>query len=443
MQFKSTLQSSSPSLAMPLVSFKDAVLQCLPPEGGLYVPSSVLDMRQFFLYMDASTTYPELVETLTPVLLQGDLNPVSAALLAQSAFNFEPELVQLDERFSLLKLYNGPTGLFKDFGTGFLAAAMEEFLKNNEHSMVLSAVRDATGISIARAFAGRQNITCCLLYPSGPIHGLDLSTFVPNGGNILPIQIRGTFDDCQRLTTESIYDTPFAERYHITTANARNPGRLLPQSFYYIYAFLKLKKQLLGNLIFSVPSGNFGNLIAGLYAWKFGLPAGGFIAAMNANNSVGDFIQGKPFKPKLPIATISPGLDVAVPSNYARLSSFYAEAPAVMRNMVFPASIDDKTTVATIGQVWKKYGVLLDPHAAVAFAAAERLIEAHGLSSSEAHIVVLATGHPAIEGGLIREITGQTIKMPEHLIALRKRTDPIAIIDPQLESLESAIASCV
>ncbi|MDR2418287.1 MAG: threonine synthase [Treponema sp.] len=443
MQFKSTVPSSSPDSAAPLVSFKDAVLQCLPPEGGLYVPSEVMDMRQFFLYMDASTTYPELVETLTPVLLQGDLNPVSATLLAQSAFSFEPELVQLDERFSLLKLYNGPTGLFKDFGTGFLAAAMEEFLKNNGHSMILSAVRDDTGVSIARAFARRLNIVCCLLYPSGPIRGLDLSTFLPNGGNILPIQIRGTFDDCQRLITECIYDTSFAERYHITTANARNPGRLLPQSFYYIYAFLKLKKQLPGGLIFSVPSGNFGNLIAGLYAWKFGLPVGGFIAAMNANNSVGDFIQGKPFKPKQPVATISPGLDVAVPSNYERLSSFYAEAPAVMRNMVFPASIDDKTTVDTIGKVWKKYGVLLDPHAAVGFAAAERMIEERNLSSCEAHIVVLATGHPAIESGLIKEITGQTIKMPEHLLALRKRTDSIAIIDPRLEALESAIASCV
>jgi threonine synthase len=443
MQFKSTLPCSSSGLAVPLVPFRDAVLQCLPPEGGLYVPSSVMDMRQFFLYMDADTTYTELVETLTPALLQGDLNPVSATLLAQSAFNFEPELTQLDEHFSLLKLYNGPTGLFKDFSTGFLAAVMEEFLKNNGQSMVLSAVRDDTGVSIARAFAGRQNIICCLLYPSGPIRGLELSTFVPNGGNILPIQIRGTFDDCQRLITECIYDASFAGRYRITTANAHNAGRLLPQSFYYIYAFLKLKKQLSGGLIFSVPSGNFGNLIAGLYAWKFGLPVRGFVAAMNANNSVGDFIRGKPFKPKPPIATISPGLDVAVPSNYERLSSFYAEAPAVMRNMVFPASIDDKATIDAIGKVWKKYGVLLDPHTAVGFAAAERLLEAGGLSSSEAHIVVLGTGHPAIESGLIKEITGQSIKMPERLIALRKRTDPIAIIDPQLYALESAIASCI
>jgi threonine synthase len=191
-----------------------------------------MDMRQFLLYMDANTTYPELVETLTPALLQGDLNPVSATLLAQSAFSFEPELVHLDEHFSLLNLYNGPTGLFKDFGTGFLAAVMEEFLKNEGRSMVLSAARGDTGVSIARAFAGRQNIICCLLYPSGPIRGLDPSMFVPNGGNIIPIQIRGTFDDCQRLITETIYDTSFAERYHITNANARNPGRLLPQSFY-------------------------------------------------------------------------------------------------------------------------------------------------------------------------------------------------------------------
>jgi threonine synthase len=436
MNFKSTKSNGR------LVSFKEAILQCLPPEGGLYVPANMIDMRQFFLYMDADTTYPELVETITPALLQGELNPLSAMTVAQSAFNFEPELTRLDERFSILNLHNGPTGVFKDFGTGFLAAVMEEMLKNSGRSMALSAARGDTGVSIARAFAGRQNINCCLLYPSGPIRGLDPATFVPNGGNIIPIQIRGTFDDCQRLITETIYDKPFAERYQITTANARNPGRLLPQSFYYLYAFIQLKRQLRGDLLFSVPCGNGGNFIAGLYSWKFGMPVNGFIAAMNTNNALGDFIQGKPFSPKPAVATISPGLDVSAPSNFERLASFYEEAPAVMRHMVFPAAIDERTTIDTIRQVWKRYGVIIDPHTAVAFAAAESLLESRDFADSDTHIVALATGHPALEAELISEITGQSIKIPENLKALRKQSDPIAIIDPQLYALEGAIASC-
>jgi threonine synthase len=435
MQFRST-QSNS-----PLVSFKDAILRCLPYEGGLYVPAVVTDMRQFFLYMDTSTAYPELVSTVAPILLQGELNPFSASRVVESAFDFEPELHHLDDRFSILNLYNGPTGVFKDFGIALLASVMEELLKNNGRSMVLSAARGDTGISIANAFTGRNNIICCLLYPSGPIRGLDPSTFVPKGGNIIPIQVRGTFDDCQRLIREALNDRVFAERYGLTTANSVNPGRLLPQAFYYLYAFIKVKKYLQGDLLFSVPCGNFGNLISGLYAWKFGMPVKGFIAAMNANNAFGDFFKGKEFKPQHPIATISPALDVSVPSNYERLLSFYQEAPAVMRNMVFPASIDDQLTIETMDHIWKQYGILLDPSGAVAFAAAERILASHNFEGNT-HIVVLATGHPAKDAQLVSKATGQTVQMPLHLAMLRKKADPLAIIDPYLDALEGAIASC-
>ncbi|MDR3341477.1 MAG: threonine synthase [Treponema sp.] len=433
MQFRSTQSNKS------LVSFKDAVLHCLPPEGGLYVPASMMDMRQLFLYMDSNTAYPELVATVAPVLLQGELNPFSASRVAESAFNFEPELKQLDERFSILNLYNGPTGIFKDFGIAFLAAVMEELLKNSGRTMVLSASRTDTGVSMARAFYRRQHITSVMLYPSGPIRGIDPATFASNGGNIIPIQIKGTFDDCQRLVMETINDRPFAERYSITTANAINVGRLLPQVFYYLFAFVKIKKYLKGDLLFSVPSGNFGNLIAGLYAWKFGMPVNGFIAAMNANNAIGDFILGKEFKPRPLIATNSPALDVSLPSNYERLVSFYEEAPAVMRNMMFPAAIDDKITEEAMERVWKKYGILLDPHSGVAFAAAERFSASPAFSG---HLVILATRHPAKEAELVVKTTGQCIDIPERLKSLRKKTDPIAIIEPQLAALEGAIASC-
>jgi threonine synthase len=435
MQFRST-QSND-----PLVSFKDAVLRCLPQDGGLYVPASVPDMRQFFLYMDANTSYPELVAAIAPVLLQGELNPFSASRVAGSAFDFEPELKQLDENFSLLNLYNGPTGVFKDFGIAFLAAVMEELLKNNGRAMILSAARGDTGVSIAHAFYRRHNITSVLLYPSGPIRGLDPETFVTHGGNIIPIQVRGTFDDCQRLITEAVMDQPFAERYGITSANAINPGRLLPQAFYYLYAFIKIKKHIKGDLIFSVPSGNFGNLIAGLYAWKFGLPVNGFIAAMNANNAFGDFIQGKKFVPHPLINTNSPALDVSFPSNYERLVAFYQEAPAVMRNMVYPAAISDETTLSAMERAWKRYRTLLDPHGAVAFAAAEQLAESKNFSG-QVHVVTLVTGHPAKEAPLLAESTGQIVNIPEKLLRLGKKTDPIALIEPQLDALEGAIASC-
>ncbi|MCL2879106.1 MAG: pyridoxal-phosphate dependent enzyme, partial [Treponema sp.] len=314
----------------------------------------------------------------------------------------------------------------------------EEMTKNSGQTLVLSASQGDAGVSMAHAFHGRKGIFSVLLYPSGPIYGLDPACFVTNGGNIIPIQVQGGFDDCQRLITEVIHDRDFSSRYRITSGNAINAGRLLPQAFYYLYAFVKIKKALTRDLIFSVPSGNFGNLIAGLYAWKFGMPVSGFIAAMNINNAFGDFIEGKPFAPRPVIDTVSPALDVSVPANFERFASFYEEAPAVMRNLVYPASINDVRTLQAIAHAWEKYGVLIDPHCAVALAAAEQVAASRNLKD-QVHTVVLATGHPAKEAEIIYRVTGEKIKMPANLQMLRKKTEPVAVIKPQLDAFEKAI----
>ncbi|MCL2191320.1 MAG: threonine synthase, partial [Treponema sp.] len=310
---------STGSAAEPAVSFRDAVLRCLPSDGGLYVPDRAMDLRQFFLYMDEETGFLDLVATLTPSLLESDLDPLSASRVAESAFDFEPELIRLDDDFSLLNLYNGPTGFFNDFGIAFLAAVVEELVKDSGQAVVLAAVRNDAGASMAHAFGGRKGVRAVLVYPSGPIRGLDPAAFVSNGGNILPIQVQGTFDDCQQLISGAICDREFSARHNVTSANTINPGRLLPQVFYYLYAFIKAKRRLSGDLAFSVPCGNFGNLMAGLYAWKFGLPVNGFVAAMNSNNTLGDFIKGGSFSPRPLVRTSSPAMDVRLPSNLGRL----------------------------------------------------------------------------------------------------------------------------
>ena len=436
MQFRSTKSKET------VVSFKDAVLHCLPPDGGLYVPDQAMDLRQFFLYMDENISYPDFVATIAPSLLQGELNPFSAARVAESAFDFEPELIQLDENHSILNLYQGPTGVFKDFGIAFLAAVMEELIKNSGQAIVLCAARGDTGASMARAYCRRKGITSVLVYPSGPIYGLDPSCFATNGGNIIPIQVQGTFDDCQHLVRETINDRDFSARHGITCGNAINPGRLLPQAFYYLYAFIIIKKHLTGDFVFSVPSGNFGNLIAGLYAWKFGMPVNGFIAAMNVNNAIGDFIAGKPFVPRPVIHTNSPALDVSIPSNFERLAAFYEEAPAVMRNLVYPASINDELTLWTIEYAMKKYNIFIDSHTAVALAAAEQ-IAASRKWGAQVHTVTLATGHPAKDADMVYKATGKKIDVPEKLLLMQKTVDPIAVIKPQLDAFKEAITSCL
>jgi threonine synthase len=435
MQLRSTKSGS------PLVSYREAVLNCLPEDGGLYVPDQAFDFRQFFTYMNEKTSFQELVAAAATSFLDDSLNPVSASRVAKNAFNFEPELIKLDNEFSLLNLYSGPTGVFKDFGIAFMSAVLEEFLDKKSQIMILSAARPDTGVSMSRAFSGKKGILLVLLYPSGQIHGLDPSAYVPNGGNIIPIQLKGTFDDCQRLVIETINDREFSKRYNVTSCNSINAGRLFPQVFYYLYAFIQIKKSLCGDLLFSVPSGNFGNLIAGLYAWKFGMPVNGFIAAMNANNSMGGYIHGKPFVCAPLVHTNSPALDVSFPLNHERLASFYDEAPTVMRNMVYPASIDNELTLKTMEFIYKKYDLFIDPHTAVAFAAAQKI---HSMNewNSNTHTVVLATGHPERSANIVEEATGKKIKISNFIASLQKKCDPIAVIFPQLDAFENAIASC-
>jgi threonine synthase len=432
-----------------VVPFKEAILRCLPEGGGLYVPDSVPDLRPFFLHMGEETSYLELTAAVTPVLFEGDLNPLSASRVAEGAFTFEPELVRLDDTFSVLNLYNGPTGVFKDFGITFLAALLEELLRG-EKAMVLSAARGNTGVAIARAFHGRRDIVTALLYPDEPIYGLDMADYVSSGGNVIPVRVRGTMDDCQQLVSKVIHDKPFAERYRITSGNTINPGRLLPQSFYFLYSFVKLKKQLTGDLMFSIPSGNFGNLIAALYAWKFGMPVNGYIAAVNRNNSFAELIQNKTdiwtedaysahTREKPVVSTMSPALDINRPSNLERLASFYEASPAVMRNMVFAESIDDEQTYLAMEKVWKAYHIHLDPHGAVAFAAAERMAARRDFNG---HIVILATGHPAKYADSVFDAAGVRLSLPEKLASLTRQSEPMAEIEPDLEGLESAIAGC-
>ena len=424
----------------PLVPYRDAVLNCLPDDGGLYVPNQAVDLRQYLNVMDEKTSFKELAAAVTPQLFEGCLNIVSSSKVAESAYNFEPELTRLDEEYSLLNLYNGPTGVFKDFGIAFLSAVLEEIIEDNE-IMIISAASSDTGVSMAHAFSGRKGISLVLLYPEGQIKGLDPSTFVQNGGNIIPIQVKGTFDDCQRLVIKTILDRDFSGRYNVTSANSINPGRLFPQIFYYLYAFIKVKKQLGGDFVFSVPSGNFGNLISGLYAWKFGMPVNGFIAAMNNNFSFGDYIPGKPFKPRPLIRTNSPALDVSIPANYERLAFFYDESPSVMRNMVYTASIEDELTLKTIEYAYKKYNVFIDPPTAVGFAAAQKTAVEQGWDN-HSHTIILSTGHPARSAGIIEKTAGKTVEVPSYITELQKESKPIALIPPQLDAFENAISSC-
>jgi threonine synthase len=428
------------------VSFGEAILHCLP-DAGLFVPETFPDIRRFFPCMDENTAYRELAAALIPLLFEHELNSEAAAGIAGSAFDVEPSLIRLNKTFSVLNLYEGPAGTHTDFSTGFLAAVLEELLAAKDppgRAMVVSAVRcgmGSMGASIAGAFRRRRGITTVLLYPeNAPIAGLDEEDYVTRGGGLIPIRVKGTADDCQELVNALIRDRPFAGRYNVTSANAINAGRLLPQAFYYLYSFIRLKKELSGELFFSVPSGNLGSLVAGLYAWKLGMPVNGFIAAMNSNNAAGSFINEGVFRPRPLVVTNSPVLDIARPSNLERLEAFYRESPLVMKNLVFPRTIGDADTLQTMKEARENHGMFLAPQSAVACAAAEDMARSKDFYG---HIVIFATSHPARYAKTVFKATGETPETPEKIKALSGKPEPIAAIENDLESLESAIASCV
>jgi threonine synthase len=396
------------------------------------------DMRPFFLHLDADSNYKEIAAALSAKLLQGELNPYSAMVVAESAFFFEPEVKQLDEKLSILDLSSGPTGVFKDFGISFLAAAMEELLKNAPPVMFISAASGDVGTSIANAFNRRRGMTSVILYPQGEICGINSESLLRNGGSIVPIQIKGTLEDCNRLIADIIRDRKFAGRYRITSANTINPGRLLSQTFYYIYAFVKLKQKLSGDLFFSVPCGNLGNLIGGLYAWKFGLPVDGFIAAQNINNPMKEKNLNAAPEKREKTTTLSPELDIIRPSNRERLAFFYEEEPELMKQMVDEEIVTDEEMTQTMKDTYKKYGIILDPHGALALAAAKAMMKKQ---NREVHIVVLATGHASKHPELVSKITGEPTRIPAHLRMLKKSGTACALIDNDLTALEAAIAA--
>jgi threonine synthase len=444
-RFVSTQNKTAP------VSFEEAILRCLPA-AGLFVPESFPDLRRFFSRMDGRAAYRELAAALIPPLFEDEPDPqaagkIAAGKIAASAFDVEPSLLRLSDNLSVLVLYEGPAGTHTDFSTGFLAAVLEELLAADNspgRAMVVSAVRygmGSMGASIARAFRRRRGITTVLLYPeNAPITGLDAEDYVTKGGGLIPIRVRGTADDCQELVNALIRDRPFAGRHNVTSANAINAGRLLPQAFYYLYSFIRLKKELSGELFFSVPSGNLGSLVAGLYAWKLGMPVNGFIAAMNSNNAAGSFMNEGIFRPRPLVVTNSPVLDIARPSNLERLEAFYRESPLVMKNLIFPRTIGDADTLQTMKEARDAYGLFLAPQSAVAFAAAAETLRSKDFYG---HIVVFATSHPARYAKTLVKAAGETPGMPEAIKALSGKSEPIAEIENDLESLESAIASCV
>lgn len=394
------------------VSFRNAVLDCIPPDGGLYVPAKEEDLRPWVMYMDEATSFSSIAGTLTSALLKEEFSPVVSERIAAAAFSdFSPRLTQIDDRFFSLELYHGPTGSHKDFGLMWLASALEHILTmEDKTATVLAATAGVTGRSMAAAFAGKKRLKTILVYAKGTAHGLDPASLAKNGGNIWPVEIDGSLADAQNLVRGIYADRALVSKYGLTLANTMNIGRLLPQVFFYMFAFTRIRKRVRGDIFYAVPSGNFGNLVAGLYAWKFSLPVNGFIT--DASPSLSCDVSGRCYCLDSIVPLAERGIaDPASPSNIERLEQVFAVSPAMLRGLVFPADVDRAKVGEYMMGAYKKHGLVLDSAAALAYASIESVQDR--LESDEGSVVLLSKDHPSFEAEAIRKACGIGVTAPE------------------------------
>jgi len=424
------------------VSFREAVFRGLAPDGGLYHPDTVPDLTDTLLSFSADTPFAELAREITHRLLAPEITEEQAAGISRKAFRFAPKLREMDDGLTLLELYHGPSYAFKDFGACFLASCMEEFLKEaRQTAVILVATSGDTGSAVARAFHKKENIQVVILYPSGRVSLLQEKQLTTLGDNVAALEVQGSFDDCQRMAKAAFRDPELSRKLTLTSANSINLGRLVPQSFYYVYAYAQIARKLdaRGNggrargPVFCVPSGNFGNLTAGVYAWQWGLPVKRFIAATNANDVVPEYLRDGTYRPRASVRTLSNAMDVGDPSNMERLQAVFDGDVDRMRALLHGEAVSDEETLRAIGELYESQGRYVDPHTAVGYVAARRLRD--GGEQPNEPIVILSTAHPAKFRETVVRATGTEPELPEGLqeaMGLPKRS---TVIDGELESL--------
>jgi threonine synthase len=407
------------------VSFREAVFTGLAPDGGLYHPVESPELAGLFSSFDDSTSFAELSCCTFASILSPELTETEVSRIVAAAFSFAPVLRRLDDEMLLLELFHGPTCAFKDFGAQFLAASMEYLLGETDRRIqILVATSGDTGSAVAHAFFRRRGIDVVLLYPSGRVSELQEKQLTTLGGNVHALEVTGSFDDCQRLVKEAFRDPTLRKRLRLTSANSINIGRLLPQSLYYVFAATR-REQIAGGRggparrggapVICVPSGNFGNLTAGVYAWHWGLPVSSFVAATNANDIVPRYLATGQFVPRPSARTLSNAMDVGNPSNFERLEDVFRRDWRDMATRIHGIAVSDDRTLQTMADVHQALGLLVDPHTAVGITAARSAVEADLARGTQ--IIVLSTAHPGKFAETVLKATGKLPQLPDRLAA--------------------------
>jgi threonine synthase len=412
------LRYRSTSRKAPLTSLRGAVLRGLAPDGGLYMPVEIARHSPEELEEFRGLPFTEVCFRVARPFATPDVPEEVLWQIVSEAINFPVNLVSLSPGLHILELFHGPTLAFKDFGARFMARLMGYFVRGETRPLtVLVATSGDTGSAVAHGFLRVPGIRVVILYPSKRISEAQEKQFTTLGENITALEVAGTFDDCQRLVKQAFSDAELNKHAWLTSANSINIGRLLPQMFYHVAAYRQLPVASVP-LIVSVPSGNFGNLTAGIFAKRIGLPVAKYVASTNANDVVPEFLRTGEFHPRAAQATYSNAMDVGSPNNFPRLLDLCRNRLEYMRKEIWGHGATDQETLAAMKMLHDKFGYIADPHTAVGALG----WEAYKLEHAEpAQGLVLATAHPAKFADVVMKAIGSAPPLPDRLAAYLKR----------------------
>jgi len=394
-----------------------AVFRGLAPDGGLYLPERFQKLPDTFFENIGKLSFPEINFTVAKALTGDALPDEKLREITEEALNFPTPVVEIEPNIFSLELFHGPTLAFKDVGARFMALLLGYFAERQKEKIkVIVATSGDTGGAVAAGFFDVPGVEVFILYPKGRVSFLQEKQLTTWGKNITAIEVEGSFDDCQDLAKKVLGDQELNSRYKITSANSINIARLIPQSFYYyhLYAQLVDRKR---PIAVCVPSGNFGNLTAGLMGKMLGLPIDLFVAATNANDVVPKFLETDEYTPRSSVQTISNAMDVGSPSNFERLKNLFGEKAADFAPFLEGKSWSDEETKKTMGEVYERTGYMLDPHGAVGYLGIKNALK----NRPETLGVLLETAHPAKFGEVTKSVLGVKPEMPERLRAFAER----------------------
>jgi len=421
----------------PDATFEQAVVKGLAPDKGLYFPASVSPFTNDFLNkLENLSDHDIAIQTIKQFVLP-DIPEKALEEIISDTLDFDFPIVKLNENISTLELFHGPTMAFKDVGARFMARCLGYFNKHNEHEVtVLVATSGDTGGAVANGFLGVKGVHVVILYPSGKVSNIQEKQLTTHQQNITALEVDGVFDDCQDMVKQAFLDEELTSQLQLTSANSINVARWLPQMFYFIFAYKRLKSHH-KQISFSIPSGNFGNICAGMMLQKLGLPINHFIASNNANNVVAQYLHSEIYSPKASVQTISNAMDVGNPSNFTRIQEIYGHDFQNLKHHLSSFSYSDTMTKAAMRELYDVYNYVADPHGAIGYLGAKDYLKIN----PDTHCVFLETAHPTKFLDVVEDVIDIKLELPEQIksvIDKEKSSIPIS----HYAELKSFLLSC-